>query len=303
MVNNNIVIDQIILDKINTFVKRNLSKIYINSESSDEFADEIKSNLIDSIRDLIGKGYSQEDALSVTLKRFGKPKDIKHELRQFFQFHSFKARWLLKTSIVTALLAIMIIFGMGIWNKISISTGPQKIFNIVQNLNMGSGISEEKKQEIRANVDKNFLVDKVEIYANKQVVLLYPSSGYKDRIFPSLLSLVTHTYDNEKEYGIPNSNEIYRINVTAKSFKIHLPVIILIAAIIMFFICVILNISYVIRQPIWIFLCILACSLIIYLFSLSTGDSIRNIMYISKALLIVGILGFVYTFFRKKISL
>lgn len=96
----NVMNNEMLLEKVNKYIDKVTYKLDKNTEDLADFIEEMKSNIISSIQDLIKKGHSEEDALNIAIDRFGNIETIQNELNHFYKTKTVIGKSLLIMAII-----------------------------------------------------------------------------------------------------------------------------------------------------------------------------------------------------------
>ncbi|MBC8080415.1 MAG: hypothetical protein H7X86_08725 [Gorillibacterium sp.] len=96
------------MDKIERYIKLLSKNVYLSPKELDDFQDEIRNHLLDTVKELQQQGKSVEDSINIALDRFGAEKFINTELRKVVQFQNKLKNSMLKVS--GLFLAISLLF-------------------------------------------------------------------------------------------------------------------------------------------------------------------------------------------------
>ncbi|MFD1178414.1 permease prefix domain 1-containing protein [Paenibacillus puldeungensis] len=104
--------------KIEVYIGQLCHGMVGTSNEINEFRDEMTSNLLSSVEELVGQGETEEQAVRIAIDRFGELRSVKEELKQIYKIrHSFSVGIL--TMALTLLVLAVLSFGVfiGIWDE------------------------------------------------------------------------------------------------------------------------------------------------------------------------------------------
>lgn len=168
------------VNQINDYVRK-LSYGYINSSGEiEDFKEEIRSNLIISIKDLVARGYHEEEALKISLDRLGDVKNIRHDLKGIYKLKFLFGKWLFKIAIVLGVLGLLIQVGLYNWAQYKMRLEVTDIFNRVHS-NIGSGdviVTQDMRDSLEIAIRSSTFIDAIGIQnhvktASEKVEFMY----------------------------------------------------------------------------------------------------------------------------------
>ena len=215
------------MKKINDFVNK-LSYGFLTAPSEiKDFKEEIKSNLLISIKELIADGYKEEEALSISISRLGDVDELKYEMKHIYNIKRIFEKWLLKVAIFLGVLGIILHVGGFYWEQYLRRMEVNNIFDIVHS-NIGTidnPVTEEMEGKLEMAFKSSMLVDSIGIEKmvneNKpEYCYLYPkNTKVKDNqteLKDNFLFKQAHWND---VYRIPNTNDFIFISLTTNWFS------------------------------------------------------------------------------------
>ena len=76
------------MDRVENYIKSLSKNMYLSPKEMDDFKDEIRNHLLDSVNELQQQGKSEEESITIALNRFGAEKFVNRELRKVVQIQS-----------------------------------------------------------------------------------------------------------------------------------------------------------------------------------------------------------------------
>lgn len=165
------------------YVNRICRKMDVPASERKEFCEEITSNLLSSVEELMIEGHSEQEAVKIATEQFGELHNIETELKQVYKFKRGFARGVLRSAMVCLMLGIVFLGGIiAVWDDWLSETYPQDLFNFVNKemfnpvyygeLPKGMSFEEAKRQrifdELEKKVDRTWGVDGVRVVINEQ---------------------------------------------------------------------------------------------------------------------------------------
>lgn len=176
-------LDPVDLEVINKFVDGLCKKMNEPLEEVEDFREEMTSNLVSSVREVMADGYSAREAVNTAIKRFGEPKDMERELEKLYRIKRVFAGGLLKTAIIFGVIGAMLVAFSAIWHGPVAGREIQGIVSVVRADigNTENPITDKMKQEIKGKVGKSASIKAVRL----QVRLKGQSNvGKPDYVYP-----------------------------------------------------------------------------------------------------------------------
>jgi len=99
------------MDRIENYIKSLSKNVYLSPKEMEDFKDEIRNHLIDTVNELQQQGKSEEESIAIALNRFGAEKFINRELRKVVQFQNkFRNSMLRVSGIFLAVSLLFLVF-------------------------------------------------------------------------------------------------------------------------------------------------------------------------------------------------
>lgn len=121
------------MKQVKSYVNKLAMGIDDNPSEINEFKEEMTTNLVLSIQDLISEGYSENDAAVEAFDRFGQIGVLKDDLKQLYNFRTIFNKKLLTISIVIGMLSAIFIGTFYAYNFLYLEKKAQSI--LVENTN------------------------------------------------------------------------------------------------------------------------------------------------------------------------
>lgn len=269
-------ISQNILNHIDDFIRKLSKKIDERPDKIKDFQDEMKSNLICSIQELISQGYHEKDAFNIAVSRFGDIDILNDELKHLYHVKSIFAKRLLNFTVIIGILGMLIFFGGSLWNNgISsvIASRKNLTLDTFISRNVGSvdsPVTDTIKQKLITEVEKNIYISAaavqirvVTVGTNRlnveeyDYIYMYPSNTqtekFKNVYYDS--SIFTNNRPYYTIIKIPNSNKellVCLLFTTVNRDLIPIGLGLLLLYWILFTVWSSLNVLYNKRSPFWI---------------------------------------------------
>lgn len=74
------------MDKIEKYIKALCKDLYVDPAEAKEFREEVRTHILETVRELRLQGKSEEESIETALKRFGNNKQLNIEFRKVFSF-------------------------------------------------------------------------------------------------------------------------------------------------------------------------------------------------------------------------
>lgn len=91
------------MKRINNFVDSVYTHVNGSKKEINELKEEMKSHLIESVHELQKEGKTEDEAITIAIKRFGERKELQEALSQVFQKQKIFAKWLLALGVMILL--------------------------------------------------------------------------------------------------------------------------------------------------------------------------------------------------------
>ncbi|AND41424.1 permease prefix domain 1-containing protein [Cytobacillus oceanisediminis] len=157
------------MKQIEAYVEEVYHNVGGNKKEIEELKAEMKSHLIEAVHELKSEGKSEQEAISIAIKRFGGEQEIRSIVGQLFKAQKTFAKWVLYLSMAIILFTLSA-FGF-IWANEEENAHENSILatQISEILNDRSNITEEMKKEISSLIKGTDQISKVEIYSVSNV--------------------------------------------------------------------------------------------------------------------------------------
>lgn len=101
------------MNRIENYIAKLSRHVSLEPKELEEFKHEIRSHLTDTVKALQQEGYSEEESMSIALKRFGEEEQLNTELRKLYRFQKgFKKSMLIASCLMLVLSAVCILNAM-----------------------------------------------------------------------------------------------------------------------------------------------------------------------------------------------
>jgi hypothetical protein len=280
VVKNNI--SETTLNRIDKYLRKLSKKIDGKTGEIKDFKEEMKTNLICSIQELISQGYTEREALDIAISRFGEIEGLEQEINHLYQVKTVFAKGLLNLTVIIGVIGIAMFLGGLIWNNGLSDVLKAKALNTITSFGDGS-INENLKQEVKDRVDNVFGIKAIGIQAadaeggayrlnldSRGFDYVYPANTDFNKFIKVDENQRFFTYDNPKgiTVRIPNTTKYMHIVALQPKFNTrfsHTAEILLAAYWILFIIWSGLNVLYNKRSLFWIAI-FAVCNVIGYCF-------------------------------------
>lgn len=99
------------MNRIENYIATLSKHVSLEPKELDDFKHEIRSHLNDTVKALQQEGYSEEESMTIALKRFGEEEQINAELRKLYRFQtSFKKSTLIVSCLMLVLSLIFVVY-------------------------------------------------------------------------------------------------------------------------------------------------------------------------------------------------
>ena len=76
------------MQRIDEFVNSMYEDLNVNDHDVEELKSEMKTHLIDTVKDLQKQGKSEDESIEIAIERFGDKKQLHTGLLEFFNYHA-----------------------------------------------------------------------------------------------------------------------------------------------------------------------------------------------------------------------
>lgn len=262
------IISDVLLQNVDKHIDKLTSNLNENKDGLIDFKEEMKSNLISSITELVEQGQSEKDAYQIAIDRFGKVEQLEKELNSFYKIKKKFVKWILMLAICVGVLSIGIVTFVDVTNIGVISNATNNdIKNIIlKNIgNKNDFVTDNMKKELISNVNNNKFIRAIGVsIGNNNVdklkqnyVFVYPlNTKYDD--FGTIATkegFFNRTFSHEEKFIIPNTDKTINIdiNVTQIDYTLYnISYSLFLAYWVLFAVWASINIIYGRRNKLWI---------------------------------------------------
>lgn len=157
------------MKQVDAFVDSVYHNIGRNNNEVEELKAEMKSHLLEAVYDLKLEGKTEQEAIEIAIERFGGEKEMRVIVGQLFQAQKVFAKWVLKTSLITLLITIIIFCSFSLNHQINMNERNSIYTKISVLLGESDVVSQEMQEEIKSLVKETDQISKVQIYNIKNV--------------------------------------------------------------------------------------------------------------------------------------
>jgi len=216
------------MKKINGFVSK-LSRGYLSTPSEmKDFKEEIKSNLLISVKELIAEGYEEKEALNISISRLGDINQLKYEMNHLYNLKRIFEKWLLKVAIFLGVLGVILHLGGFLWEQYLRRMEVTNVFDIVHK-NIGTfeqPVTKEMEDQLEMTFKGTVLVKAIGIQKEvneykPKYCYIYPKDAMVDddqQIFVKDNFFFVQAHWNDR-YTIPNTKDAVFISLTTYWFS------------------------------------------------------------------------------------
>lgn len=220
-------------NKIDKFIKKLSYNLSEDKDVIRDFEDEMSINLEVSILELLNKGYSEDEAFDIAIKRFGDVKEVKGEMKGIFNINGKLAKKFLIVSIASIIISVVCLLSYKIVNKQLWPRFPEAFYNsVLEKVEADEKISEDKVNDFLAKNKNNFRY--VAIVSQEKgctsIEKIYPSNFSKDEV------LKDNDYTSNSIKGTSSGNLQIRYGFVYHDYLIIIVKILKISAIAFFII-------------------------------------------------------------------
>lgn len=159
MTANSVILNDQIKTRIHKAVDILCHKLNEPHEIVNDFREEMTTNIMASVQELVQSGYSTEEAVAVAIERFGTPQNLVAELSELYRIRKVFAKGLLTVALLIGILGILCVSFYFIWNNALAPNGINRVSQQVQqNIMIGNDqntISEGIKPVLQKSIDGN----------------------------------------------------------------------------------------------------------------------------------------------------
>lgn len=95
------------MNKIEKYIKSLCRDMYLCPEQAKEFKEEIRTHLVETVKELQTQGKSEEESVDIAIKRFGEEKQLNIEFRKVFKFQKKFKKALVFISMVFLIMSVI----------------------------------------------------------------------------------------------------------------------------------------------------------------------------------------------------
>lgn len=230
------IINEILLQKVDKYIDKLAFNLNENKDELNDFKEEMKSNLISSIAELIHQGQSEQDAYQIAIERFGKVEYLEKELNSVYNIKKVFVKWLLILSITVGILSIGALIFAEVVNVGKINgTTMNDIKNVILK-NIGTQenfITENMKKELALKVSqsKNISALGITIGDNnvdklrRNYIFVFPTNTMYDYYgnIATVRGFFNKSFSGSEKFKIPNTDKTMcvDINVTQITYALY----------------------------------------------------------------------------------
>ncbi|WP_432667454.1 hypothetical protein R9X47_13790 [Wukongibacter baidiensis] len=221
-----------IIKEIDSFVKKLSRNIDANDIEISEFEEEMKSNLLCSLTDLLDEGYSESDALSLAFSKFGHIDYLKHDLRKLYNLRSIFSKALLKITVSMGIICAILFTTFFTWNFLIVPSKADNTFETLKNEieNIDDISSSKFKEKVNSLVDNNIAIYSISILETQddtlsyQLLYRYPTpqseTYWKDDIGKeSFFIFKDEHYSNNSDFDLSDLN--YNVTLSLRNLDFN----------------------------------------------------------------------------------
>lgn len=148
------------MDRIEKYIKSLSKDVYLSPKELADLQEEIRTHLVDTVKELQRQGKSMEESVTIALSRFGAEKFINTELRRVVRFQSKFRNSMLKVSgvfLLISLLFLMSSFFLTHRNTTEYDSMQSQYHNQIGNRIMTDGAISMEEVEIFFNQNERIL--------------------------------------------------------------------------------------------------------------------------------------------------
>lgn len=215
---------------VDEFVNSLYEDFDVNDHDVQELKNEMKTHLLDAVKDLQTQGISEDESIKIAVERFGDKKQLTTGLLELFSFQKRFAKNLLRISFIFLVIGLVSWISLFIMEWNYLSTVPSINNKIATLLEHEDQISIDKEKQINLIIQKYTKIYNVAIFPVKLNLVeqqksaeIYDSLDYQlsKALFPVKLNLVeqqkpVEIYDSS-DYQLSNALYTYRKNVDLTS--------------------------------------------------------------------------------------
>ena len=220
------IINEILLQKVDKYIDKLAFNLNENKDELNDFKEEMKSNLISSITELIQQGKSEQDAYQIAIDRFGKVEHLEKELNSLYNIKKVFIKWLLLLAITIGIIGIGVLIFAEVINvgKINGVTS-NDIKNIVlKNIgNEDNFITDNMKKELELKVNQSKNITALGITIGDQnvdklkrnYIYVYPTNTTYDYYgnIATVKGFFNKSFSMGYKFKIPNTDKTMNIDI------------------------------------------------------------------------------------------
>jgi len=157
------------MKQIDGYVNSVYSNIGGNNRELQELKAEMKNHLLEAVHELTKEGKSEQEAITIAIKRFGGEQETRSVIRQLFTAQRIFAKWVLYVAIALLLISSTVsgsLFVVEQGNGNENQEASAKIDSLIQNQSV---ITEELQEKIAAIVKLTDQISQVQIFKTNDV--------------------------------------------------------------------------------------------------------------------------------------
>jgi len=219
------------IKKINYYageLARDSCKGFSSSESDiNNFKEKLIRSLLTSVEELRSEGYEEEEALNISVKRFGEVDELVYGMKCLSNIRCIFRKWLFKVTILLGALGLILQVGGAYWEQKVRTSEEKDIFNIVHSniATIDNPVTKEMEEKLESIFKSTVFIKAIGIKKfgseyKDQYCYLYPKdTKVKNNEMELKGNLIFKQGNSFDYYKIPNTDDAVCITLKSNYFS------------------------------------------------------------------------------------
>jgi len=192
-----------------------------------DFKEKVRRNLLISVEELMAEGYDDEEALNISLKRFGEVNEVLDGMKRLCNIRCVFKKWLLKVTILLGVIGLILQVGGAHWEQKRRLSEEKDILNIVHSNieTIDNPVTKETGEKLESMFKSTVFIKAIGIkkFGSKdkaQYCYLYPKNTKVKNNEMELKGNFIFEQGNSIDYfKIPNTDDAVCITLKSNHFS------------------------------------------------------------------------------------